>query len=329
LAAAAVLAAAVTCAIAAAPSDGGKASVPGIVDVLTTLGYSHTLAAGTGIVLSPRGEVLTNNHVIVGATAIEVVDAASGASYRASVVGYDPSADLAVLQLSGVSGLTPIPLGDSGDAHDGEAVTGYGNAGGAGGAPRAAVGRIVALGRTLTVFLDDGDTERLSGLIEVSAPLEPGDSGGPLVDGAGRTLGIDTAGSLAFEFAVAGHRGFAIPINRATAIAAQIESGRSTPAVHVGPTAFLGLAFEPSGQTASSVFGLSVARVVPSSAAARVGLRPGDVLTSFDGRPTPTPESLTELMLPDRPGDKLRLSWTDTSGGDHTATIIATSGPPQ
>ncbi|HXR23478.1 MAG TPA: trypsin-like peptidase domain-containing protein, partial [Acidimicrobiales bacterium] len=243
---------------------------PGLVDVNTTLGYQHAEAAGTGVVLTSTGEVLTNNHVIDGATSISVTDVGNGRVYTATVVGYDRSRDVAVIQLSGASGLKVASIGDSSSVRIGEAVVGIGNGGGQGGTPSAAGGSVIGLGKSITATEDDGgNPEQLSGLIEVNANIQPGDSGGPLVDTAGRVLGIDTAASTGFSFQTSGTQGYAIPINAALTIAKQIEAADASATVHIGPTALIGVEVTSSGSTSglggSSPSGALVAGVEAGS----------------------------------------------------------------
>src|SRR5215813_8475217 len=119
---------------------------PGLVDIYTTLGYQHAQAAGTGMVVSPTGEVLTNNHVINGATSIKARDVGNGRTYQAKVVGYDHSHDIAVLQLQAASGLETVDLGDSSSASVGQKVIALGNALGKGGTPSVATGHVAGLG---------------------------------------------------------------------------------------------------------------------------------------------------------------------------------------
>jgi len=123
---------------------------PGIVDVTSTLGFQNATAKGTGIVLTSNGEILTNNHVINGATSVSVTDIGNGKTYKASVVGYDESHDIAVLQLSGASGLTTATTGDSSTVNVGDSVVALGNAGGAGGTPAVAAGSVTALNQSIT-----------------------------------------------------------------------------------------------------------------------------------------------------------------------------------
>ncbi|HJY00088.1 MAG TPA: trypsin-like peptidase domain-containing protein, partial [Streptosporangiaceae bacterium] len=122
----------------------------GLADVVSTDDYQQATAAGTGIVLTSTGEVLTNNHVIEGATSIDVTDIGNGQKYTATAVGYDATADVAVLQLHGASGLTPPGLGDSATVQAGDRVVALGNAGGKGGAPSVVSGAVTALDQSIT-----------------------------------------------------------------------------------------------------------------------------------------------------------------------------------
>jgi S1-C subfamily serine protease len=168
---------------------------PGLVDVNTVLGYQGAQAAGTGIVLTSNGEVLTNHHVVQGATKISVTDIGNGKTYQASVVGYDSTHDIAVLQLKDASGLSTATTGDSSKVALNDSVVGIGNAGGVGGAPSYASGKVTGLNQQITATDESGgNPEQLSGLIQVDANIQPGDSGGPLVNSAGQVIGVDTAG---------------------------------------------------------------------------------------------------------------------------------------
>jgi S1-C subfamily serine protease len=169
---------------------------PGLVDVTSTLGLQGATAMGTGIVLTSNGEVLTNNHVVNGATSVSVRDIGNNKTYKATVVGYDESHDVAVLQLSGASGLTTAATGNSSTVKAGDNVVGLGNAGGAGGTPSVAAGTVTALNQSITASDEgSGSSEQLSGLIQTNANIQPGDSGGPLVNSYGQIIGMDTAAS--------------------------------------------------------------------------------------------------------------------------------------
>ena len=236
---------------------------PGLVDIVSTLGYQNGAAAGTGMVLTSTGEVLTNNHVIDGATSIKARDVGNGRTYTAKVVGYDKSKDVAVLQLEGASGLATITLSSSGP-QTGQKVVALGNALGKGGTPSVATGRITGLGQSITASDESaGNAEQLTGLIAHNAGIQPGDSGGPLVNTYGQVIGMDTAASS--SSATAGFQSqneqapatqaFAVPITEATSIASQIEAGASSSSVHLGGTAFLGLETSSSASDSSGVGG--------------------------------------------------------------------------
>src|SRR6202007_2668021 len=216
---------------------------PALVDVVTTLGNQGGSAAGTGIVLTSDGEVLTNNHVIEGATSIKVTDVGNGRTYTATVVGYDASHDVAVLQLQNASGLTVASLGDSSSVRAGDNVVALGNAGGQGGTPSVAAGTVTALGQSITASDELSNvSEQLTGLIETNAPIQPGDSGGPLVNAYGQVIGMDTAAGNNYQFqgqSSTATQAYAIPIGEALSIAKQIESGTGSADVHIGATAFL------------------------------------------------------------------------------------------
>src|SRR5919204_1441470 len=252
------------------------ASIPGVVDINTNLRYESAAAAGTGIVLTSSGEVLTNNHVIRGATTIRIVLPRSRRSYTATVLGYDVAADVALLKAQGASGLRTASIGNSSKLRLGQTVVGVGNAGGTG-SLTSARGRITGLGKTITAS-DGQSSEQLTGLIETNANIQPGDSGGPLLDSAHRVVGIDTAGSVGLRFQAATSDAYAIPINRAVAIAKQIEAGRASANVHIGATAFLGVQVEAGGADAP-VAGVLVDTVVSGSPADKAGLVAGDVIT--------------------------------------------------
>jgi S1-C subfamily serine protease len=169
---------------------------PGLVDVNTVLGYQGARAAGTGIVLTSDGEVLTNHHVIEGATSISVTDIGNGKTYTASVVGYDDQHDIAVLKLKDASGLQTAKTGNSDKVALGDQVVGIGNAGGVGGTPSYAAGKVTGLNQAITATDESGqDPENLTGLIQTDANIQAGDSGGPLANASGEVVGVDVAGS--------------------------------------------------------------------------------------------------------------------------------------
>jgi len=229
---------------------------PALVDIVSTEGDQGAAAAGTGIVLTSNGTVLTNNHVIRGATSIKVTDVGNGRTYTAKVVGYDATKDVAVIQLQNASGLTTANLGDSSSVQTGDSVTALGNAGGKGGTPSVATGAVTALNQGITAS-DEGsgaNSEQLTGLIETNANIQPGDSGGALVNSYGQVIGMNTAASSGTQFQSASSQSavqaYAIPIDNAETIAKQIEAGQGSSTVHIGATAFLGI--ETDGTSSGS-----------------------------------------------------------------------------
>jgi S1-C subfamily serine protease len=296
----------------------------GVVDVNTVLKYQHAAAAGTGMVLTPTGEVLTNNHVIEGATSISVRVVTTGRTYIARVVGTDPSEDVAVLQLQNATGLQPANLGNASAvraATVGARVTGVGNAGGTGGVPSAASGTVVALDQSLTATDESGQNpERLTGMIETNAPIAAGDSGGPLYDSSDRVIGMDTAASVSRGSTSVG---FAIPITRATAIAAAIEAGQASPTIHLGYPGFLGVSAgaNPAGP------GALVESVLAGGPAASAGISAGDVITTVDGTSVGSAAALSVAVTAHRPGQAVAVSWLDGTGQAHRAVVTLAAGP--
>ena len=323
-----------------ASNSAGQAAIaakvdPALVDIVTTFQYQQAEGAGTGIVLTSNGEILTNNHVINGATSIRVTDIGNGRTYGATVVGYDKTDDVAVLQLTGASGLTTATLGNSSNVKVGDAVTALGNAGGVGGTPSVASGSITALNQAITASDEfDGTSENLTHLLQTDADIQAGDSGGPLVDSKGQVIGLDTAASSGYSLSsvVNSSQGYAIPINQALSIVSQIESGQSSSTVHVGSTAFLGVLISsgnsPYNDFGSTVSGAPVSNVVSGGTADQAGITAGAVITSLNGQTVSSSSSLSQLMASERPGQKVQLGWTDANGAAHTATVVLQAGPP-
>ncbi len=304
---------------------------PALVDINTDLGYQGGQAAGTGIVLTSTGEILTNNHVIAGATRISATDVGNGTTYTATVTGYNKSHDIAVLQLQNAHGLTTAKIGDSSKVSVGDAVVAVGNAGGTGGTPSSAGGSVIALHQAITASDENGAaSEQLTDVLAIDADVEPGDSGGSLVNTAGEVIGVDTAASSSLTArSSASAQAFAIPIAEATSIAAQIESGQASSSVHIGATAFLGVTTSSTsdGRYGSAVPGAQISDVLDGGAAARAGLSAGDVITSLGGRTVDSAEALSAMIATYHPGDRVSLAWTAASGQSQTATVTLGSGP--
>src|SRR5271163_3520975 len=301
-----------------APRDAQTAAAqvgPQIVDIDAKLGFQSAIGAGTGIVIDPS-VVLTNNHVIAGATDLTARSIANGQTFPATVIGFDRQHDIAVLQLAG-GGLPVANIGNSDTVKVGDPVVSLGNAGGAGGAPSVEEGHIGALGQTVSASdALTGSTESLSGLIQVNANIRPGDSGGPTVNAANQVIGMNTAASQNFH--LGSGQGFAIPINEAMAIAGQIQGGGS-PTVHIGPTAFIGVGVNDAAGGAGAV----IRQVIPTGPAAGAGFAPGDVITSINGQPVNSATALTNILDQHHPGESVMVGL-----GGRTANVTLGDGPP-
>lgn len=310
----------------------------GIVDIHTVLGYQDGAAAGTGMLLTADGTILTNNHVIEGATSIEVTVLSTGKVYQAEVVGTAPSLDVAVIRLVDASGLTPAAIGSSAGLAIGDEVTAVGNAGDETGTA-AAAGLITALEQSITATDSSGaNSEKLSGLIQTNADVVAGDSGGPLYDADGTIIGINTAGSAG---ATAEPQSYAIAIDSALAIAQRIVGGEDSAVIHQGLPAFLGVSLTPAasqtsptsprrspfGQAPAAAAGSStIAGVVENTPAADLGLAAGDTITAIDGTAIATSDDLSSVLSGYSPGDRISISWTDAAGAAHTASTTLIAG---
>jgi S1-C subfamily serine protease len=298
---------------------------PGLVDIDTVIDYGEGgEAAGTGIVLTSNGEILTNNHVIDGSTSISVHDIGNGQTYKATVVGYDRTDDVSVIQLENASGLQTANIGDSSSVAVGEGVVAIGNAGGVGGTPTAAGGSVTSLNQTITASDDGGgNQETLHGMIEINSDIQPGDSGGSLVNSSGQVIGMDTAASNGLAFASSATQGYAIPINTATSLAAEIVAGQSSSSIHLGASGFMGVEVDPN----YSGSGAEITGTLSGSPAAGTSLGSGDVITAVNGQSVSTADALTNLMTQFHPGDHITLSWTDSSGNQQSTSLTLTTGP--
>jgi len=319
---------------------------PGVVDITAVDGYENATSAGTGMILTSNGEVLTNNHVIDGATSITAQVDGEGTKYTAKVVGYDVTQDVALLQLQNASGLSTISAGNSSSVSVGEAVVAIGNALDLPGKPTVTSGAITGLDRSITAS-DEGnsDSENLTGLFQSDASLCPGNSGGPLANSAGQVIAMNTA---AEDSSSSGDScstvGFSIPINEALSVASQIQQGKTSSTIHIGLPAFLGVEVESptssgggfggnggfggfGGYTPPVSSGALVIDVVPNTAAQSAGLVAGDVITSANGDTISSPSDLTSVLTGARPGQSISLTWVDSSDSSHTSTVTLGTGP--
>ncbi|MGW5426006.1 trypsin-like peptidase domain-containing protein [Streptomyces sp. NPDC004059] len=270
---------------------------------------------GTGFVLDTRGHILTNNHVVApaGSGGEISVTFSSGDTVKAKVVGRDSGYDLAVVQVHGVHGLTPLPLGNSDDVRVGDPVVAIG-------APFDLAGTVTsgiisAKERPITAGGEKGDGSDVSYVdaLQTDAPINPGNSGGPLLDSRARVIGINSAirsadGGSDSDSEQAGSigLGFAIPVNQAKRVAEElINDGHATHPV-IGVTldmAYTGDGARIDGKSANG--GPAVTRGGPGE---RAGLKAGDVITEVDGQRVHTAEELIVKIRAHRPGDRLRLT---------------------
>jgi S1-C subfamily serine protease len=311
----------------------------GVVLIDTELAYEGASGAGTGIVLTSGGEVLTNYHVVEGATTITVTVASTGTTYAATVVGHSASSDIALLQLAGADGLATAALDDDTVAL-GDDVTAVGNAGGTG-TLTAADGTVTDLDSSITTASEGSVApEALTGLIETDADVVPGDSGGPLLDAEGEVVGVDTAASSGTSSSTID--GYAVPIEDALAVVQQIRRGTETSTVQVGASAFLGVqvsdqaaAYVRPGDgygygaaTGSSVTaGAAVAGVIEDSPAADAGLAAGDTITAVGSTAVGSATGLSAALAGHEVGDRVQIGWTDASGATHNATVTLAASP--
>ncbi|WP_052226875.1 S1C family serine protease [Microbacterium mangrovi] len=299
----------------------------GVALITTTVDYGAAQAAGTGMVVTGNGEVLTNNHVVAGATTITVEIPTTGAKYTAKVVGTDAADDVAVLQLQNASGLTTATFDTAGDLQVGDSVTGVGNAQG-GGELIAAPGTVTALDQSLTTQAEQyADSESLSGMIETDAAIQSGDSGGPLYAADGEIVGMDTAASSGGT-----PDSFAIPIQKALSIAEKITSGTGGSGIQLGYPAFLGVQVgqDATGSASgipSQTDGAAVAGVIDGTPAANAGLQQGDVITAVNGTAITSSSDLSRTLAGYKPGDKVTITWTDASGQSQQAQVTLAEGP--
>ncbi|GAC1535310.1 MAG: hypothetical protein NVS3B12_17180 [Acidimicrobiales bacterium] len=312
-----------------APGTGAIAAgvTSGIVDIDTMNAYSGASGAGTGMILTAGGDVLTNNHVIEGSTVLTATSVTTGRRYRATVVGTDPTQDIAVIHVQGASGLVPAPFAPTASVAIGDPVVAVGNAGGVGGPPSVVAGTVRATGQTITASdLGGANPETLNGLIQTDAPIRPGDSGGALVNSAAKVIGMNTAASVSRRPSSTDGEGFSIPIAQALAIAHQIEAGQASATVHLGVPGFLGVSVRPAGSSGSAA-GAQIGSVEPGLAADLAGVRAGDTVTAIGGERVDSATALTKLIRSHRPGARVSLVWSDQSGATHTATLTLTAGP--
>ncbi|MEU9645960.1 trypsin-like peptidase domain-containing protein [Streptomyces sp. NPDC048188] len=326
----------------AAPEAAERApdSVAGIaaraLPSVVTLHVSGSDAAGTGtgFVLDDRGHILTNNHVVEPAgTGGEItVTFNSGDTAEATVVGRDSGYDLAVVKVKGVSGLTPMPLGNSESVRVGDPVVAIG-------APFDLAGTVTsgiisAKERPITAGGEEGDGSDVSYVdaLQTDAPINPGNSGGPLLDAQGRAIGINSAirsadsGSADSDGGQAGSigLGFAIPINQGKRVAEElINTGKAAHPV-IGVT--LDMGYTGDGARVGAKGGDGGPAVTGGGPGAKAGIEPGDVITAVDGQRVHSGEELIVKTRAHRPGDRLELTLERDGKERKVSLVLGSAG---
>lgn len=293
--------------------------LPSIVQITTKVGL------GSGVVYDAAGHIITNAHVVGEATEMQVSLASGGTARSAKLVSSFPEGDLAVIKVDDPQNLKPATFGDSAKLRMGQIVLAMGNPLGLSGS--VTNGIVSALGRTVQEPQGEGSPgATIQNAIQTSAAINPGNSGGALVNLAGQVIGIPTLAATDPELGggAAPGIGFAIPSNTATDIAGQIvKDGKVTNShkavLGIRGTTVVGADGNPSG--------VGVVRVESGSGAEQAGIKPGDVIVSVNGQPTPTMQALAEIMATLQPGDQAKVELIHPDGS--TATVTVTLGELQ
>ena len=269
---------------------------PGVVYVHTQASrggrFFPVEGAGTGIILSADGEVLTNAHVVAGATSIKVNVGNEAQARDATLVAADAANDIALIRITGASALPTVALGRSGDLKVGDDVVAIGNALDLKGGFTVTRGIVSALNRSI----DAEDGGQLTGLIQTDAAINPGNSGGPLVNAGGQVVGINTAVS-----GQAQNIGFAIAIDGIKAKLDKLRTGQSS---STAARAYLGV----STQAVDGTPGATVTDVGTGTPAAQAGIQAGDVITAIDGAPVTSPDTLSTAIGSHKPSDRVTVA---------------------
>ena len=277
---------------------------PSVVDIVAQ--SRRETGEGTGIIITSDGYILTNAHVVNGASTVTVSTSGSGKALSATVIGADTAHDVALIKVDNPGGSLPAAeLGRSADVKVGDDVVAIGNALGLRGDPTVTRGIVSALNRTV---------DNLTGMIQTDAAINPGNSGGPLVNSTGQVIGINTA--VAADGAQ--NIGFAIPIDKAKSLADRLKSGQGP-----APTAFLGVS---TTDTSDGSGGAQVVDLVPGGPAAKAGIAVGDLIETFDGKPVSTADSLSGLVQGHQPGDSVTVV-VQRNGASRTITVTLGTKP--
>ncbi len=286
---------------------------PGVVYIHTQASrggrFFPSQGAGTGVVLTADGEVLTNAHVVAGATSIKVNLAGETRSRDATLIAADAASDVALLKITGASNLQTVELGNSGDLRVGDDVVAIGNALDLKGGFTVTRGIVSALNRSIVA--EDG--QQLTGLIQTDAAINRGNSGGPLVNAGGQVVGINTAVDGQGQ-----NIGFAIAIDKIKPMLERLRSGQGTA---TSPRAYLGVSTQPD-----ITAGAAVVDVGPGTPAASAGLQVGDVIVAIDGQQIADPDGLSTAIGAHKPGDRVTVTY-QRGGARRTAQVTLGTRP--
>jgi S1-C subfamily serine protease len=275
--------------------------------------------AGSGMVIEDDGLILTNNHVVDGATSITVT-LADGRDVDADLVGSIPSNDVALVKARGVTHASTVTFGSSSDLRVGDPVVAIGNALGLGGTPSVTAGIVSALGREL----DAENGEHLTDLIQTDTAIYQGNSGGPLVNAQGEVVGVNTAVATSQANGAAENLGFALPIDQLKPLIDELKKGGGD----VVAGAFLGVRTVDLNDVQPAILdrfgvktdsGAFVGEVVPGSAAEEAGLQPGDVIVEIDGKRVKEAVDVGDIIAGHEPGDEVKLR-VERNGKERTLT---------
>jgi len=324
------------------PSGGAKLDIdaitrrvsPAVVDINTVIqtASGSAAAAGTGLIITSSGDVLTNNHVVEGSVSIKVSIQGKSGTYTATVIGVDPADDVAVIHVNGVSGLPTVTIADSSTVTVGDTVYALGNALGLGGSPRVTQGIVTALDQTITASDNGAQAEQLTGMIQSDAEISPGDSGGALVNSAGQVIGIITAGQAQGFRSNSTTIAFAIPSSKAVDIANRILAGKAGNGIYIGPVGYLGVSVQTLDATSAAQLGLSITSgayvraVVAGSPAEHAGITAGSVITRVNSTVVDSATALGNALHQYKPGDQVKITWI-SGNATHTANVTLASGP--
>jgi len=292
--------------------------VPSVVKLEVTAG--RQAEEGSGIILSSDGLILTNNHVIAGAKdaprgTVTKVTFADGSTAPFTIVGQDPSSDIAVVRAEGVDGLTPITLGSSADLRVGQDVVAIGSPLGLEGT--VTTGIISALNRPVAAGGDIRNQNTVLDAIQTDAAINPGNSGGALVNMNGELVGVNSAiatlGGGPSTKAQSGSigLGFAIPVDQAKRIADEL--------IKYGKASHASLGVQVTNEAGTD--GAKIMEVNSDGAAAAAGLPSGVVVTRLDDRVINSANALVAAVRSKAPGDKVKLTFVDESGKPRTIEV--------